>query len=171
MRINSLSIMSCEALDFELSVARPVTVLRGRHASLALDLIREVLGDRSALCDVNAVDGGHFVIHTDVEIDGKSFSVCYIRNADGDDGNRIAVNFKQGSTEYSEVDTLEFIERCRAMEPTLRPVFIYPSAFGEEGNVRAFMRALSGTGRQVFIAIPEEFSGIDHANVANVLVG
>ena len=170
MRINNISITSHTALDFEINGAKPITILRGKHSALALDLMREVLGDHNSACDPDNIDNGHFIIHTDVDIDGKNYAACYIRGADSPHDNRIAVNFKPGSIEYSEDDTMEFLEKRKKINSDDRPVFIYPSTIGEKNNVTAFIKALSGADRQVFLAIPEEFSEINHDNIMNVFV-
>ena len=170
MKINNISITSHTALDFEINVAKPITILRGKHSALALDLMREVLGDHNRVSDLDSTCDGHFIIHTDVDIDGKNFSACYIRGADFLGDNRIAVNFKPNSIEYSENDTMEFLEKRKEINSDNRPVFIYPSAMGEKDNVTAFIQALSGADRQVFLAIPEEFSEINHDNIMNVFV-
>ena len=67
MKINNISIKSHTALDFEINVSKPVTVLRGKHSALALDLMREVLGDHNSVCDPDNIDDGHFIIHADVD--------------------------------------------------------------------------------------------------------
>ncbi len=170
MKINNISITSHTALDFELIGAKPITIFRGKHSTLALDLMREVIGDRNSKCDPDSVDDGRFIIHTDVDMDGKNYSVCYIRGADFIGDNRIAVNFKLNSIEYSEDDTMEFLEKCKEINSDCRPVFIYPSALGEKKNVTAFIQALSDADRQVFLAIPEEFPEINHDNISNVFV-
>ena len=170
MKIKNISITSHTTLDFEINGAKPITILLGKHSALALDLMREVIGDNNAVYDPDSVDDGHFIIHTDVDIDGKNYSACYIRGADFLGDNRIAVNFKPGSIEYSEEDTIEFLEKCKVINSQARPVFIYPSALGEKNNVTAFVQALSGADRQVFLAIPEEFTEINHDNIMNVFV-
>ena len=170
MKINSVSITSLTSLDFEVKGAKPITIFRGKHSALALDLIREVIGESNSNTNPNNVDNGHFIIHTDVDMDGKSYSVCYIRSADFLGDNRIAVNFHPDSIEYSEEDTREFLKKRNEINKDNRPVFIYPSALGERNNVTAFIRALSGAGSQVFLAIPEEFSEIEHDNITNVFV-
>jgi hypothetical protein len=65
---------------------------------------------------------------------------------------------------------MEFLEKCKEIDSDNRPVFIYPSAMGEKNNVTAFIQALSGADKQVFLAIPEEFSEINHDNIMNVFV-
>ena len=97
MKINNISITSHTALDFEINGAKPITILRGKHSALALDLMREVLGDHNSVCDPDNTCDGHFIIHTDVDINGKNYSACYIRGADFLGDNRIAVNFKPNS--------------------------------------------------------------------------
>ena len=170
MKINNISITSHTALNFEINETKPITILRGKHSALALDLMREVLGDHNSECDLDNTCDGHFIIHIDVDIDGKNYSACYIRGADFPHENRIAVNFKPNSIEYSEDDTMEFLEKRKEINSNDRPVFIYPSAMGEKNNVTAFIQALSVADRQVFLAIPEEFSEINHDNIMNVFV-
>ena len=170
MKINNISITSHTALDFEINVAKPITILRGKHSALALDLMREVLGDRDSVCNPDSIDDGSFIIHADIDIDGKNYSVCYIRNAESSGDNRVAVNFKPNSIEYSEDDTMEFLDKCKEIDSDNRPIFIYPSTMGEKNNITAFIQALSGADRQVFLAIPEEFSEINHDNIMNVFV-
>jgi hypothetical protein len=162
--------MSHNALDFELNEVKPITIFRGKHSSLVLDLMREVIGDNNPVCNPDNIDGGHFIIHTDIDMDGKNYSACYIRRADFLGDNRIAVNFKPNSIEYSEDDTIEFTKKCKEINAEKRPIFIYPSELGEKNNVTAFIEALSGGDKQVFLAIPEEFSEIIHDNITNVFV-
>ncbi len=170
MKINNISILSHNALDFELNEMKPITIFRGKHSSLVLDLMREVIGDNNPVCDPDSVDDGHFIIHTDIDMDGKNYSACYIRSADFPGDNRIAVNFKPNSIEYSEDDTIEFTKKCKEINSDNRPVFIYPSTLSEKKNVTAFIQALSGADRQVFLAVPEECSETEHYNIMNVFV-
>lgn len=171
MKINNISIMSHNALDFELNQVKPITIFRGNHSSLVLDLVREVIGDNNPVCDPDSVDDGHFIIHTDIDIDGKNYSACYIRSADFPGDNRIAVNFKPNSIEYSEDDTIEFTKKCKEINAEKRPIFIYPSELGGNNNVTAFIQALSGADRQVFLAVPEERPVINHENIRDISVG
>ena len=46
MKINNISITSHTALDFEINVAKPITILRGKHSALALDLMWGCLSGR-----------------------------------------------------------------------------------------------------------------------------
>ena len=170
MKINNISITSHNALDFEVKGVKSITAFRGKHSGIVLDLVREVIGDRDSVCNPDSIDDGSFIIHADIDIDGKNYSVCYIRNAESSGDNRVAVNFKPNSVEYSVEDTIEFLEKCKKINSECRPLFIYPSAFGEKNNIVAFIRTLSGDGRQVFLAIPEEFSEINHDNIMNVFV-
>jgi hypothetical protein len=171
MKINNISIMSHNALDFELNEVKPITIFRGKHSSLVLDLMREVIGDNNPVCNPDNIDDGHFIIHTDIDMDGKNYSACYIRRADFPGDNRIAVNFKPNSIEYSKDDTIEFIEKCKEINAEKRPIFIYPSELGENNNVTAFIQALSGADRQVFLAVPEERPVINHENIRDISVG
>ena len=56
MKINNISIVSHTAPDFEINVAKPITILRGKHSALALDLMREVLGDHNSVCDPDNIE-------------------------------------------------------------------------------------------------------------------
>ena len=42
MKINNISITSHTAIDFELNEVKPITIFRGKHSSIVLDLMREV---------------------------------------------------------------------------------------------------------------------------------
>ncbi len=108
MKVTSINLKSATALDLEINVSKSVTVLSGTHSDLALDLVREIIGDYNATEDPDRIDDGHFVIHADIELDGKNYSVCYIRNADFIGDNRIAANFRPNSLEFSIDDTHEF---------------------------------------------------------------
>ena len=101
MKIKNLTITSPSALDLEFDITSPVCLLYGKHSELALDLIRELIGDYSAKTDPDCYDDGHFVIHSDIEMDGKNYNVCYIRNADFMGDNRIAANFVPNSLDFS----------------------------------------------------------------------
>ena len=168
MKINNISIMSRTAIDFELEVAKPVTVFCGEHAALVLNLIREVLGEEGSEVDPDSVDDGRFVIHADVDMEGKNYSICYIRNADFIGDNRIAVNFKPNSIEYSGEDTLEFLEKRSATKES-RPVFIYPDELAKRDDPVSFIRELASSDRQVFVGATK-CPVIDHPAVMCVNV-
>ena len=169
MKINNVSITSLSALNFDLAVTKPISILRGEHSSLALDLIREVTGDYNAKNDPNGVDDGRFIIHTDIEIEGKNYSVCYIRNADFIGDNRIAVNFKPDSIEFSKDDTMEFIEKCKEIGADNRPVFIYQDDSIENNGGISRLESLAATGRQVFVAQPLNAPVINHSSAENLI--
>lgn len=170
MKINSLQITSATALDLDLTLsdATPVCMLRGRDSDLALDLVREMLGDFGAKHDPDRTDDGHFVIHADVETDGKHYNVCYIRNADFMGDNRLAVNFAPSSTQFSDDDTHEFVSRCR--EDALAPLFIYGylDRLDQATDVTPILDDLASLGRQVFIAVCPQYPKINHPRVQTV---
>lgn len=112
MKINNLQITSASALDLDFTITSPVCVLHGHYSDLVLDLTRELIGDYGAQNDPDRVDDGHFVIHADMNMDNKSYNVCYIRNADFMGDNRLAVNFEPNSIRFSEDDTHEFVDKC-----------------------------------------------------------
>ena len=108
MKINNIQLTSATAFDLEFDPVTPICVLRGYHSELALDLIREVMGDYDMIDDPDRIDDGRFVIHATVEMDSKNYRVCYIRNADVMGEYRLAANFEPDSTVFSEQDTIEF---------------------------------------------------------------
>ena len=61
-------------------------------------------------------------------------------------------------------------KKCKEINAAKRPIFIYPSELGGNNNVTAFIEALSGADRQVFLAVPEECSETEHHNIMNVFV-
>ncbi len=111
MKINHFQITSASALNIEFATTAPICVLRGRYSDLALDLMRELIGDFGAQSNPDRVDDGRFVLHADIEMDSKSHTVCYIRNADFIGDNRIAANFKPNSIEFSIDDTEEYLQK------------------------------------------------------------
>lgn len=45
MKINYFQITSATTLNLEFAAHAPISVLRGRYSELALDLMRELIGD------------------------------------------------------------------------------------------------------------------------------
>ncbi len=180
MKIKNLQITSASTLDLELNSEKPVCVLRGKYSDLALDLIRELIGDYGAKADPDRFDDGCFVIHSDIEIDGKNYQVCYIRNADFMGDNRIAANFVPNSLDFSTDDTIEFIKKCNQRDKDLsnvlcgltnnlnkedeRPIFVYNLDKTDEATAQAFLDSLADSGRQVFAAVCSKYSAINHQN-------
>ena len=111
MKINNIQITSASTLNIEFATTAPICVLRGRYSDLALDLVRELIGDCSAQNDPDRIDDGRFVIHADIETDNKNYDVCYIRNADFVGDCRIAANFESNSTKFSVDDTEEYLRK------------------------------------------------------------
>ena len=171
MHIKNLSISSPSSLSFELDCTTDIVFLRGRYSSLALDLVRELIGDRSYTEDPDRVDDGRFVIHSDIEADGKIFSACYIRNADFLGDCRLAVNFSDTATTFSQDDTRLFIEKCNCLavdnsnvlqkraniEKSLdtRPIFIYDyfDRLDDATPLSPIITRLASLGRQVFVSV------------------
>ena len=100
MKIKNLEITSPSVLDLELDISKPMCILYGAHSQLTLDLVRELIGDYSSENDPDRYDDGRFVINSNIEIDDKNYSVCYIRNADFMGDNRIAANFTPNSLDF-----------------------------------------------------------------------
>ena len=184
MKIKNLTITSPSALDLELDITSPVCLLYGEHSELALDLIRELIGDYSAKTDPDCYDDGHFVIHSDIEMDGKNYNVCYIRNADFIGDNRIAANFVPNSFEFSEDDTLEFLEKCKMRNKDLnnvvynykifsiaeddRPLFVYCE---DADDLSQVLECLDSLGKQIFVAVDSNHFDLNNKNVQTVFIG
>ena len=170
MKIKNLAITSPSVLDFELDITSPICVLCGEYSALVLDLIRELTQDYGAETDPDSYDDGRFVIHSDIEMDGKNYNVCYIRNADFMGDNRIAANFMPNSFEFSMDDTEEFINKCNARNKDTnnviynykvcniakddRPIFVYCT---DADNITYVLEFFSTLNRQVFIAVSKGY--------------
>jgi hypothetical protein len=138
-----------------------------------LDLTRELIGDYNPQNDPDQFNDGHFVIHSDIDIDCKNYSLCYIRNADCMGDNRIAANFVPNSLEYSKDDTIEFIDKCKARNTNLsnilcnsvvtynttddRPIFIYGLEEEDEAAIHTILKKFEKSGRQVFVAVSKNY--------------
>ena len=184
MKIKNLAITSPSALDLELDVTSSVCLLRGEHSELALDLIRELIGDYGAKNDPDCYDDGHFVIHSDIEMDGKNYNVCYIRNADFIGDNRIAANFIPNSFDFSKDDTEEFIEKCNERNKDTnnvicnykvfsvteddRPLFVYCE---DADDVSQALECLVSLGRQIFVAVNSNKFDLNNKKVQTVFIG
>ena len=171
MQLNNIQITSATTINFDISLTSPICALRGRYSDLALDLLRELIGDFGAQNDPDRIDDGRFVIHADIEMDNKNYDVCYIRNADFMGDNRLAVNFEPDSIGFSEDDTREFVDKCNERDTDNsnvliksadissceddRPVFIYGyfDRLDEAIDIAPTLDKLSSLGRQVFIAV------------------
>ena len=183
MKIKNLAITSPSALNFELDITSPICVLHGEHSALALDLIRELTQDYDAESDPDCYDDGRFVIHSDIEIDGKNYTVCYIRNADFMGDNRIAANFVPNRFEFSEDDTEEFIDKCNARCKDTsnvicnykicsiieddRPLFVYCADADDISGIIDFLSTLD---RQVFIAVSRNSHAIAREHVQHCCI-
>ena len=184
MKIKNLTITSTSTLDLELDITTPVCVFCGKHSELALDLIRELTQDYDAENDPDCYDDGHFVIHSDIEMDGKNYNVCYIRNADFMGDNRIAANFVPNSFRCSEDDTLEFLEKCKTRNKNLnnvvynykifsitedeRPLFVYCK---DANDLSQVLDCLASLGRQVFVSVDSKNLSTNNTNVQVIFVG
>ena len=192
MRINHFQITSASALNLDLAASAPICVLCGRYSDLALDLMRELIGDYGAQNDPDRVDDGRFVLHADIEMDSKNYNVCYIRNADFMGDNRLAVNFEPNTIRFSEDDTREFVGKCNKRDtdntnvliktadiPSSeddRPIFIYDyfDRLDEAIDITPVLDRVSSLGRQVFISVcanyPTEKLKHDKVQVINMEV-
>lgn len=180
MKIKDLTITSPSTLDLELNIEKPICVLCGEHSDLAIDLIRELIGDYGAENDPDRFDDGHFVIHSDIEMDGKNYQVCYIRNADFIGDNRIAVNFVPNSLDFSADDTIEFMKKCGERDKDIsnilcgpthslnkeddRPIFVYNLHKIDDATAQTFLDSLADSGRQVFAAACSKYAATNYKN-------
>ena len=153
MKINHMTFTSPTALSLDLTPSMPICVLYGRHATLALDLLRELTGDNLLECDPDAVDDGRFVLDGEIEIEGKTYTVCYIRNADFMGDHRLAVNFTPYTTCFSEDDTNEYLLKCA--NATERPEFVSDllDRLDLAIDTAPIFDQLLATGRQIFLAV------------------
>lgn len=181
MKIKNLTITSPSTLDLELDITSPVCVLCGEYSDLALHLLRELIGDYGAENDPDRFDDGHFVIHSDIEMDGKNYQVCYIRNADFLGDNRIAANFVPNSLDFSTDDTIEFMKKCGQRDKDRsnvlcglahdlnkeddRPIFVDNLDKIDDATVQDLLDALADSGRQVFVAVRFGFDDVNQENV------
>ena len=110
MKIKNFSVTSSGTIDYEVCPQTSICVLVGKYSSLALDLMREMIGDHNAINSPDRIEDGRFVIYGNVEIKDKNYSVSYIRNADFMGDKRLAVNFKPCSTAFSLDDTKEYLD-------------------------------------------------------------
>lgn len=175
MKLNTISITSATALNLDIQSTAQIVVICGRYSDLALDLIREAIGDYGAECSPDRLDDGRFVIHSDIEMDDKNYSLCYIRNADYIGDIRLAVNFKPTELGFSEADTFEFLEKCSkrnkddsnvlkgtTLLDTLeddRPIFIYDyfDRLDEAIDPLPIIEELASLGRQVFVSVCQNY--------------
>jgi hypothetical protein len=188
MKINNLQITSASALDFDLAITAPICILRGHYSDLVLDLTRELIGDYGAQNNPDRIDDGRFVIHADIEMDNKNYSVCYIRNADFMGDNRLAANFEPNSVHFSEDDTREFVDKCNERDTDDsnvliktanitsrdddRPIFIYSyfDRLDEAFDITLILDKLASLGRQVFISVCSGYPEIKHEKVQMVRI-
>lgn len=186
MTVRHLFIESATALHFDADITAPVCFVRGHHAELALDLLRELLGDFGATEDPDRVDDGRFVLYADVEMDEKHYAVTYVRNADAMGEHRIGVNLLSDRLAVSEEDTREFLAKCRARDKDGDNVLLRLSDAVKEGDDRPLyiygyfdhldkaidltpvFDVLSTLGRQVFVAVCSGYPAPAHAGVQTV---
>ena len=171
MKIKSFAITSATTISVDSPITAPICVLRGRHSSLALDLLREYMRDFRGAESIDAYDDGRFVIMSEIELDGKLYDGCYIRNADFLGDCRFAVNFDTCGLDFSLEDTEEFLHRCEELNlddsnvyygnadvlPSAdpRPVFIYDcfDRLDEAIDLSPIFNKLAHLGRQIFVSV------------------
>ena len=188
MKINNIQITSASTLNIEFATTAPICVLRGHYSDLALDLLRELIGDYGAQNNPDRIDDGRFVIHADIETDNKNYDVCYIRNADFMGDNRLAVNFEPNRIQFSEDDTREFLDQCHKRDTDNsnvliktaditapdddRPIFLYDyfDRLDEAIDITPILDKLASPGKQVFISVCSGYPEIKHEKVQMVQI-
>ena len=188
MRVKNFQITSASTINVEFASTLPICALHGRYSDLALDLMRELIGDFGAQNNPDRIDDGRFVIHADIEMDNKNYDVCYIRNADFMGDNRLAVNFEPDSIGFSEDDTREFVDKCNERDTDNsnvliktadifsceddRPIFIYDffDRLDEAIDITPVLNELASLGRQVFISVCSIYPEIKHEKVQMVRI-
>ena len=169
MKIKNLQITSASTLDMAIDSARPIHILCGKYSALALDLIRELIGDYGAKNDPDSFDNGHFLIHSELESNDKKYSVCYIRNAERAGEHKLAADFTPNSLDYSMEDTKAFIRTCNRLDVNAtnvvtdpecspsetddRPLFVYVPAGTSITAYRSLLDRMVEKGRQVFVSV------------------
>ncbi len=171
MRLTSLQITSATAFDLSAALTAPICVFHGRYSALALDLMRELIGDDRAVESPDRIEDGRFVLHANVKMDDKDYALCYIRNADFMGDKRIAVNFKPGGMDFSRDDTDEYLRKIKKCHTNDSNVFVKSKGAADaclsEGDrqIAAFNRFIEqipdGDERPLFIY--DFFDHIDEA--------
>ncbi len=123
MKIKNLAITSSSTIELDEEIKSPVCAFFGEYSEFTLDLIREVIGDNDTINDLDSADDGRFVIHSEIEMDSKTYSVCYIRNADFIGDRRIAANFADSGVSFSKDDTEEYLDRLNMVNSRTCYVF------------------------------------------------
>ena len=142
MTVNHFSVTSATTLSLDVTPMTPICATCGNYSDLALDLMREMLGDIYAKTSPDMYDDGRFVIHADIDMDGHNYKICYIRNADFIGDNRIAVNFKPSSVEFSLDDTKEYMDRVQMKNLDSDNIF-YKSASIRKSNLSESQQVLT----------------------------
>lgn len=109
MRIKKLQITTDAPKEYTFPASQNICLIIGRDSFETLDTIRILLGDQT----LNKASSADFALHADVEIDGKSYSVCCIQSKDE---SRIAVNFQPYSTKFSLSDTNEYLSKIKSSD-------------------------------------------------------
>lgn len=163
--------VSTSDFNAELTPAAPICFVRGNYSDCVLDLMRELIGNGESYTDLERVNDGFYVIHADIESEGKDYGICYIRNAEGSGDNRIGVNFTDGGINFSKADTYEFLDKREdwAMDTSnvligtadltsvtsKSPIFIYDyfDRLDLAIDTSPMLDRLLSVGKQVFIAV------------------
>ena len=144
MTFNHFGITSFSSVNLDFDITSRVSVICGNFSTLALDLMREIIGDSFSQSSPDAYDDGRFVMWADMSIDGKEYGVSYIRNADTMGDNRIAVNFKPDSIEFSLDDTREYISKTNEYSLDFDNVFFKSRAKVGEKALSESCRVIEG---------------------------
>ena len=109
MTVKTFSITS-DLASVEFTPDASVCFIRGNESDCVLDHVRELIGN-NPYSTPDLIDDGSFVIHADVEMDGKNYALCYLRIDEFVGDCRLAANFQPNSTKFSVDDTEEYLRK------------------------------------------------------------
>ena len=95
--------------DYEFNPEKSICVMKGKNAELHLRLLGVMIGCADSVALVEQSDSPLFILHGDVEMDGKDYGVCFIYSKT--EPHRVAVNFSRGGRGFSVEDT-ERYQKC-----------------------------------------------------------
>ena len=95
--------------DYVFQSNKPITVFCGSDSDLHLSLLSMLFGNYGQVDIIQKSESPLFILHGDVVIDNKDYSVCYIYSKN--EPHRIGVNFFDNGLCCSPEDTKEYQEK------------------------------------------------------------
>ncbi len=96
--------------DYIFPSDKPITVFCGNDSDLHLSLLNVLLGNYDQSDIIEKEESSLFLLHSDVKMDHKDYSVCYIYSKT--EPHRIGVNFSDDGMGCSPEDTKEYQEKA-----------------------------------------------------------